>query len=295
MRIARCVGGVGFIAAHWLLHACNLPALCVWLSATSLLCAGVYVGAFLAAPAASSAHRVLGRRGARLLALTCGFVLAGAGLVAAGADWLGPGSTFEDGLQVLAWAWALCGMLAAARFLWGRRSAGPVARAPAPEPRHLLVSALIVLVLGLQTAVLFKDRPTFWPFIDYPLYSAAQTTAVRAVHYRLYGVPARGSPFPLEITADALGMSWFVYHTQLIPRLFDRPWLVPESLRRALDEADLPPLRRIETERTTFVMAEGGLTVFPERRPVDIEFGGGEFEVSTREGSSGASTIRTPP
>ena len=150
-------------------------------------------------------------------------------------------------------------------------------------------------VLVLQVSALFKDRPTLWPFIDYPLYSAAQTTAVRAIHYRLYGLPAQGAPTYVEITAEALGMSWFVYHTELIPRLFDRPGSVPAQFRRALEEAGLPPLRRIEAERTTFALAAGSMIAFPERRPIAVESTTGEPETPDRDGTGAMPAVGTRP
>ena len=175
------------------------------------------------------------------------------------------------GLDLLAWVWILYAALSAARWLSGSEPVLPAGDARPGGPRHLLLSALIVVVLALQVTALFKNHPTYWPFIDYPLYSTAQQTAVRAVHHRLYGLPAQGRSSYVEITAEALGMSWFVYHTQLIPRLFYRPWQVPGQFRRALRDADLPPFRRIESERTTFVLDERGIIGFPERRPVAIE------------------------
>lgn len=270
LRMARCAGAVGFIAARWLLGVCNVAVLCGWLAVASALFAAVYTAALLNSPAGFGAS-VLGRRGARLLALTCALHLATAGLDALAPERFGWRMQLVDALDLLAWAWVLYAAPAAARrFLDGesrrqRPLASPV------RPRHAVVSAFIVFVLLLQLSALFRDRPNLWPFIDYPLYSAAQTTAVRAVHYRLYGVPAHGPPTYLEITAEALGMSWFVYHTDLIPGLFDGPGSVPAQFRRALANADLPPFERIEAERTTYVLEAGRIVAFPERRPLEVE------------------------
>ena len=181
----------------------------------------------------------------------------------------------------------------ARRLLDGESGLQPLPRPVGP--RHAVVSAFIVCVLVLQVSALFRGRPTLWPFIDYPLYSAAQTTAVRAIHFRLYGVPAQGPPTYIEITAEALGMSWFVYHTDLIPRLFDRPGSMPAQLRRALEDADLPPLRRIEAERTTFALAEGGIVAFPERRPVAVASPTGEPRTPGREGIAATPAVGTRP
>ena len=115
------------------------------------------------------------------------------------------------------------------------------------------------------------------------------------MHHRLYGVTIHEPPTQVEITAEALGMGWFVYHTDLIPRLFDRPWLVPEQFERALRASDLPPFRRIVSERTTFVLAERGITEFPERRPVGIELATGDPETAEPEGSVAIPAVRTSP
>ena len=289
-RFARCVGAVGFIAARWLAAVCNVAALCGWLDAASSLFAALYAVAFAGSPAACGSP-ALGRRGARLLVLTCALNLASAGLDAVGSERF----ALRPGLDLLAWGWALLGVLAVARWLWGSGPGAPVGAVRPIGLRHVSLSMVIVLVLGLQAAALFKGRPTLWPFIDYPLYSAAQRTAVRAVHYRLYGVTVHEPPSQVEITAEALGMSWFVYHTDLIPRLFDRPWLVPEQFERALRASNLPPLRRIVSERTTFVLAERGIVEFPERRPVGIELGHGDPEIAEQEGPVAIPAVRTSP
>ena len=293
LRIARCAGAVGFIAARWLLGVCNVPVLCGWLAVASALFATVYVAAFLPS-AAGFGLSAPGRHGARLLALTCGLHLAIAGLDAVAPERFAWTSQLVDGLDLLAWAWMLYAVTAAAgRLLDG--DAGVQPRARSVGPRHRVVSAFIACVLVLQVSALFKDRPTLWPFIDYPLYSAAQTTAVRAIHYRLYGVPAQGPPTYVEITAEALGMSWFVYHTELIPRLFDRPGSAPAQFRRALQDADLPPFRRIEAERTTFALAAGSMIAFPERRPVDVESTTGEPETPDRDGTGAVPAVGARP
>ncbi len=199
-----------------------------------------------------------------------------------------------EGLDLLAWAWVLYAVPAAARrFLDGE--SGPQSLARPIGPRHPVVSGFIVCVLALQVSALFRSRPTLWPFIDYPLYSAAQTTAVRAIHYRLYGVPSQGPPTYVEITAEALGMSWFVYHTELIPRLFNRPGSVPAQLRRALEDADLPPFRRIEAERTTFMLADPGTIAFPERRPVEVGSTAADREAPERVETPAAPAAGTRP
>ena len=140
--------------------------------------------------------------------------------------------------------------------------------------RHLLLSAFIVLVLGLQVGALFRARPTMWPFIDYPLYSASHRAPGRAVHYRLYGLTAQEPVVFIEITAEGLGASWFVHHTQVIPQLFDRPSDVLEEFQRTLAHSGLPPLQLLVPERTTFALVSSRLEEFADRRVVPLEPGG---------------------
>ena len=293
LRIVRCAGAVGFIAARWLLGVCNVAVVCGWLAVASSTFAAVYAAAFLGSPAGFGAS-VLGRRGARLLALTCALNLAAALLDAMAPEWFTRRMQLVDALDLMAWAWVLHAVPAAARWFLDGESV-PQLLPRTVGPRRPVVSALIVCVLALQVSALFKRRPTLWPFIDYPLYSAAQTTAVRAIHYRLYGVSAQGPPTYVEITAEALGMSWFVYHTELIPRLFDRPGSVPAQLRRALEDADLSPFRRIEAERTTVVLTERGTVEFPERRPVWGESTAGDRETPDRGRTAAALAVDTRP
>ena len=75
----------------------------------------------------------------------------------------------------------------------------------------------------------------------------------------------------LELSSEALGMSWFVYHTQLIPQLYDAPWLVPDTLQRALEDSDLPPLQLLIAERKTFQLDGGLLDTFGEHRLVRLD------------------------
>ena len=294
LRIARCAGAVGFIVARWLLGVCNVAVLCGWLAVASGFFAAVYAAALLSSPAGFGAS-VLGPRGARLLALTCALHLVSAGLGVLAPERFAWRIQLVDAVDLLAWAWVLYAAPASARrFLGGESS---LLRPPASplRPRHAVVSAFVVFVLLLQLSALFRDRPTLWPFIDYPLYSAAQTTAVRAVHYRLYGMPAHGPPTYLEITAEALGMSWFVYHTELIPGLFDRPGSVPPQLRRALANADLPLFERIEAERTTYVLEAGRIAAFPERRPLAVESIAVEPGAPWEEGAAAGPAAGTGP
>ena len=270
LRVNRCVGAVGFVVARWLSAVCNVPALCGWLAGASWLLAAVLAVVLLRSPVAVGPV-VLGRRGSRLLLLTAALNLAGIPLAAVGAEPAAWRSALAGGLDLLAWGWALFGALAAARWLWGSERGVPAIVAARLAPRHLLLSALIVLVLGLQVAALFRPRPTWWPFIDYPLYSPAHHAPVRTVHYRLHGLTEQEPSELFEITAQSLGMSWFVYHTQLLPRLFDRPWRADEAFLRALAAARLPPLRAITSERTTFVLVEKEFRRFPELRQLTLD------------------------
>ena len=288
---ARVSGAVGFIISRWLLAVCNVPEFCGWLAGLSSILAAMYLTAFVASPKTRQSA-VLGRCGEPLLAVTCALSLAGHLLAVAGPDPIGWRAAFAAGLDLAAWAWALAGALAAARWLWpeaplGTAGVGPGASA---TPRHLLVSALVVLVLGLQVAAFFRARPTLWPFIDYPLYGAAHGEPVRAVHHRLYGLTAQEPVRFFEISADALGMSWFVYHTQLIPRMFDNPRLVVEEFRSTLARSDLPPLRLLLPERTTFALVDSELVEFPERRPVPLEPASRVPVTDAQHGSGAAAT-----
>ena len=270
MRAAFGAGAVGFILSRWLQSVCNLPGVCGWLSGISALLAVVCLAAYL--PSATRLRSpVLGRRVSGLLVLTCVVSLVGdvVGAVAPGRFWWHAG--LVEGVDLLAWVWFVCGGLVAARWLWGGL---PPATTRPVGVRHLLLSAFIVLVLGLQVGALLRARPTMWPFIDYPLYSAAHRAPARAVHYRLYGLTAQEPVVFIEITAEGLGASWFVHHTQVIPQLFDTPGLVLDEFQRTLADSDLPALRLLVPERTTFALVDSQLEEFADRRVVSLEPGG---------------------
>lgn len=269
LQITRCVGAVGFVVVRWLVAVCNVPALCGWLLGASWLLAALLAAVLLRSPPTQGAT-LPGPGGARLLLLTCFLNLAGIPLALGGTAWQG---AVAAGLDLLAWGWVLGGALALARRLWGREPGSPVAAPVRPAARHLLLSALIVTVIGLQIGVLFKSSPNWWPFIDYPLYSPAHFAPARTVHYRLHGLTEQASPELFEITAQDLGMSWFVYHTQLIPRLFDRPWRADPAFLGALRESRLPPLRAVTSERTVFELEGGHIRRFPELRQLTFDLG----------------------
>jgi hypothetical protein len=210
----------------------------------------------------------LDRRVVRLLVLTCALSLVGHGLDAAVTEPFPWQAGFVDGVDLLAWVWFVCGGLAAALWLWG--GLPPVTARPVGV-RHLLLSSLIVLVLGLQVWALFRARPTMWPFIDYPLYSRAHKTPSRAVHYRLYGLTAQEPVAFVEITAEGLGASWFVHHTQVIPQLFIDPSAVLEEFQQTLANSDFPPLQLLVPERTTFALVNSELEEFAERQVVSLD------------------------
>ena len=152
-RTARAVGAAGFIVVRWLAAVCNVPALCGWLDGGSALLAMLYLGAYVGLPAGPFA--VLRRRGAQLLAATCMLSLADGGLGVVAPERL---SWLVNGLDLAAWVWVLWTSVAASRWLTGDVRASPQPRRM--TPRHVIVSALIMVVLGLQVWALFRPRPT---------------------------------------------------------------------------------------------------------------------------------------
>ena len=281
LRITRCVGAVGFVVVRWLSAVCNVPAICGWLEAASwVLAAALAVALFRSSPGVR--YPVLGGRDSRLLLLTCVLNLPGIPLSAVGAEPSGWQTALGGGLDLVAWGWALYGALLGAGWVWGREAGAPAGAPARLAPRHLLLSVLIASMLGLQVAALFKPRPTWWPFIDYPLYSRAHGTPTRTLHFRLYGVTDEAPPALVEITAGALGMSWFVYHTQLLPRMFNRPWSAHERFRRTLLASDLPPFTSIMAEGTWFVLEDGELNEYPELRRLAIAPTAGDPETARR-------------
>ncbi len=265
-RTVRGAAAAGFIVSRWLAAVCNMPALCGWLDGASALLAVLFVSAY--AGSSTGPFAVLGRRGAQLLAMTCVVSLASGGLGVAAPGWF---SWLAGATDVLAWAWVLWTSVGATRWLAGEVREPAAVRVIAP--RYWLISALIIIVLGLQVWALFRPRPTWWPFIDYPLYSAAHGEPIRTVHHRLYGLRANAPVEFFELTADDLGVSWFVYHTQTIPQMFDRPSRVLEEFQRALDRADMPPLQFLMPVRETFALVDSELQEFAERRLVPIDSG----------------------
>lgn len=265
----RRIWAAGFIVVRWLSAVCNVPSLCGWLSATSWLLAALLAVELTRSPAGFR-PLIPVRRGSRLLLLTCALNLVG-GPVAAVMDENALHGSITGGLDLLAWGWVLCGAVAAGHWFWSPGHTAATAAPPRLAIRHVLVSVVVVAVLGLQAAALFKHRPTWWPFIDYPLYSSAHTAPVQTRHYRLHGVTREDPPALVEITADALGMSWFVYHTQLLPRLFDRPWAAHEDFRRTLVESRLPPFRAIMAEATWYLLEDGRLVKRADTRTLALD------------------------
>ncbi len=269
VRTVRAAGAVGFIVCRWLLTACNIPAVCGWLATTSSLAAAVYLGAFLRAPSTPGAS-VLGRIGAQVLALTCAVHLAAALLSVARPTEFSGRAIIVDVLDYVAWMWVLWATLAAARWLWPSRPQPGAATDPLAL-RHVPLSILIVMVLGLQVLVFVTRTQTWWPFQDYPLYSASHRGPVRAVHHRLYGLTASEPNVFVEIAPEALKESFFVYHTQFIPRLFANPSIDLEDFHRRLGDSHLPTFQLLLAQRTTFGLSDSQLVEFAEHQLVWLE------------------------
>ncbi len=277
LRTARAAGAVGFIVCRWLLTVCNVPALCGWLESGSSLAAVVYLAAFLWAPSISMfGGPVLGRIATRVLALTCAANLVAVLLSVATSSSVSSSGSLSvqssglaivaNGLDWVAWMWVLWAALALARWLWRTEPEASVTTRPLAL-RHLSSSILIVLVLGLQVWVFATGSRTLWPFQDYPLYTASFQT-VRAVHYRLYGLTADEPYAFVEISPEAVKESFFVHHTQFIPRLYSNPSLDLEDFHRRLDDSDLPPFQLLLAEKTTFGLSDSKLVEFAENRLV---------------------------
>ena len=271
LRTARSAGAAGFIVCRWLLTACNIQTLCGWLEGGSLLAAVVYMGTFLWAPSISMSGRsVLGRIGARVLALTCAANLAAALLSVAMPPESSGLAIVVNGLDWMAWMWVLWATTASARWLWRTEPVAGAATRPLAL-RHASLSILIVLVLGLQVWVFATGPRTLWPFQDYPLYSVSFQTPVRAVHYRIYGLTANEPYAFVEISPEAIKESFFVHHTQFIPRLYGNPSLNLDDFHRRLDDSDLPTFQLLLAERTTLGLSDSQVVEFAEHRLVWLE------------------------
>ena len=267
-RIARGVAALGFIVTRWLVVICNIPALCPPLATLSSVTAALYVATLLGP--AERRSSLLGRLGARLLAVTCVLNLVADLLSASAPQLFWRQTAIVDGLDLAAWIWLLWAGLASARWLWGGLPAATVTVTQRVAPHRVALTALIGMTLGLQVWALVRTGPTMWPFIDYALYTSAHGPPIQTVHYRVRGTTAGVAGVEIEITADDLGMSWFPYHTQFIPQLFHTPDLVLEEFHRKLDDSDLPPLQIVFAEREMHELADSGLDTAVERRSVPV-------------------------
>ena len=281
LQVTRGVGAAGFIVARWLLSVCNVPPLCGWLAGSSAVLGGMYVVAFLSSVGLRSS--VLSRSAARLLTLTCVLNLAGVVLDLTAPQLFWRRTAFVNGLDALSWVWVLAASLVAARWLWGGLPAAADATTRRFAPRHLVLTALIAPALGLQVWAIVRDTPTAWPFIPYALYSTAHGTPIRAVHYRVHGTTVQTPNVEFEITAEALEMRWFPYHTQFIPQLFHTPSLVLDEFQRRLEDSDLPPLQHVVAEREAFELDDAKLGSVVERRAIPLEPVSPDRNASERE------------
>ena len=84
-------------------------------------------------------------------------------------------------------------------------------------------------------------------------------------------MPGDRSRVVRKLTADDLEVSWFVYHTQTIPQMFDRPSRVLDEFQRTLDRAGAPPLQLLMPVRETFALVDSELEEFAERRLVPLD------------------------
>jgi hypothetical protein len=103
------------------------------------------------------------------------------------------------------------------------------------------------------------------------------------VHYRVHGTTVQTPNVEFEITAEALEMRWFPYHTQFIPQLFHTPSLVLDEFQRRLEDSDLPPLQHVVAEREAFELDDAKLGSVVERRAIPLEPVSPDRNASERE------------
>ena len=268
-RMIRSSGAAVFIVCRWLLAVCNIPELCEWLVVASSLAGAMYLGSFPWVRLISGSA-ALGRIGGLSLALTCAVNLAVTFLsivVWSESPELAATIALLDGVS---WLWGLWASLLLARWLWPNRLEVGSIVAPLPL-RYMFLSILIACVIGLQMLVFVNRKQTWWPFQDYPLYSSSHGTPVRALHYRLYGLTAKKPYMFIEISPEALKESFFVYHTQFVPRLFANPSTDLDDFHRRLNDSHLPKFQLLLAERTTFGLNDSQLVEFPEHQLVWLD------------------------
>jgi hypothetical protein len=269
VQVARGGAALGFIVTRWLVAICNIPDLCPPLANLSSVTAALYVAMLLGSLERRSS--VLGRPGGRLLAVTCVLNLVAHGLSATAPQLFWRQTAIVEALNLAAWIWLLWAALAAARWLWGGAPHAAGTATPRVAPHRVALSGLIAVALGLQVWAFLRPGPTLWPFVDYSLYTSAHGPPIQAVHYRVRGTTAGADSVEIEITANDLGMSWFPYHTQFIPRLFDTPALVLEEFQQRLHDSDLPLFQLVFAEKEMHELLDSELETAVERRAVPLD------------------------
>ena len=88
---------------------------------------------------------------------------------------------------------------------------------------RLLISLVIIALLALQTIAIFGSHlPRLWPFVDYPMYSAAFYEHDIIDHYYLFGILKDDTE--VLILPEDLGLGFFKFLWRLVPAVkgYDR-------------------------------------------------------------------------
>ena len=141
------------------------------------------------------------------------------------------------------------------------------------RPSHRLPLAVITLVLLAQAAATIAGlsvklagdgywEDSFWPFMDYPMYSAAHGPPVQASSVALIAELPDGTE--LDISAEYLGLAFFAWRYQVVERLAAGP-LEPEHAHLA----DVIEQHRVEARQRVVDQVRQNLGVTPVALRID--------------------------
>jgi hypothetical protein len=86
------------------------------------------------------------------------------------------------------------------------------------EVAFKVLSALIVIILGTQFALLFVEtRQWGWPMVTYPMYSVARYDGERFDEYDVYAVLKDATK--VQVDPDELGMGYWIFRKNVIDPL----------------------------------------------------------------------------
>jgi hypothetical protein len=125
--------------------------------------------------------------------------------------------------------------------------------------RVLAVSAVIVVILGLQTFASFRDPAQWgWPFLAYPMYRGAHYEGERLRHdFTTYAIVDDSSR--MVVTPQDLGMTWWWFRANVVDIMLRQDQAALKAIAKQICETSGRSVQALELEDMGVAVGRNGL------------------------------------